>query len=134
MQIKPPNVSLPRNNSDVFMKSELSPEAPVYVPPPLRNASNVKTSTPVKSPPSKEPQCSRYSRRSVKQSSSAPNSPRPILGTRIPFPRPILGRKSEGEKDEVEEYIGREFRSMSRGFTKMKVKEEGDKVKGEGDS
>lgn len=108
------------------MKSELSPEAPVYIPPPLRNAANTKSPSQAKSPVSKEPQCSRYSRRSVRQTSSAPNSPRPILGTKIPFPRPILGRKSEGEKDEVEEYIGREFRSMTRGFSKMKMRDDAD--------
>ncbi|KAJ8965059.1 hypothetical protein NQ314_004460 [Rhamnusium bicolor] len=107
------------------MKSELSPEAPTYVPPPLRNVTNTKFPSSTKSTPtSKEPQCSRYSRRSVRQVCSAPNSPRPILGTRIPFPRPILGRKSEGEQDEVEEYIGKEFRSMTRSFSKLKIKDD----------
>ncbi|CAH1990821.1 unnamed protein product [Acanthoscelides obtectus] len=62
------------------MTSELSPEAPVYIPPPLRNAATPKSSpsstksTPRSSPntsgsiPSplvKEPQCSRYSRSQV---------------------------------------------------------------------
>lgn len=122
--------------SSVFMKSQLSPEAPVYIPPPLRNVtnlgSNVTHLTPKSSPSSKssptnkEPQCSRYSRRSVRSSSSAPNSPRPILGNKLPFPRPILGRKSdENDRDEVDEFIGKEFRSMTRNFSRMKVTEDG---------
>ncbi|CAH1990820.1 unnamed protein product [Acanthoscelides obtectus] len=121
------------------MTSELSPEAPVYIPPPLRNAATPKSSpsstksTPRSSPntsgsiPSplvKEPQCSRYSRRSVRYTSSTPNSPRPILGTKSPFPRPILGRRSDTHKDELEEYIGKEFRSMTRSFSKMKTNDE----------
>lgn len=107
------------------MKSQLSPEAPVYIPPPLRNVTNTtpqKSLTPLgKSIISKEPQCSRYSRKSVQQSSSVSNSPRPILGTKCNFPRPILGRKSEESEDDVEEHIGREFRAVSRIFSKLKV-------------
>ncbi|CAG9857109.1 unnamed protein product [Phyllotreta striolata] len=76
------------------MKSELSPEAPVYVPPPLRNAPSKSPRPPsnrsTPSPAQKEPQCSRYSRKSVRTSGGSPNSPRPILGG--PFPRAILGR------------------------------------------
>ncbi|KAJ8974883.1 hypothetical protein NQ317_011729 [Molorchus minor] len=123
------------------MKSELSPEASVYVPPPLRNVTNTKTSspsthtktsspsTPTKtSPASKEPQCSRYSRKCLRQVSSAPNSPRPILGTKATSPRPILGRKSEGAQDEAEEFIGKEFRSMTRSFARLKFKDENQPV------
>nr|CAI5823013.1 unnamed protein product [Callosobruchus analis] len=121
------------------MTSELSPEAPVYIPPPLRNASTPKSSpsstksTPHSSPNTsgslcsplvKEPQCSRYSRRSVRHTSSASNSPRPILGTKIPFPRPILGRKSDADRDELEDYIGKEFKSMTRSFSKMRTDED----------
>nr|CAH7753052.1 unnamed protein product [Callosobruchus chinensis] len=121
------------------MTSELSPEAPVYIPPPLRNASTPKSSpsstksTPLSSPNTsgsissplvKEPQCSRYSRRSVRHTSSVPNSPRPILGTKIPFPRPILGRRSDADKEELEDYIGKEFRSMRRSFSKMTATED----------
>ncbi|VEN56545.1 unnamed protein product [Callosobruchus maculatus] len=126
------------------MTSELSPEAPVYIPPPLRNASTPKSSpsstksTPhsspntsgsISSPLVKEPQCSRYSRRSVRHICSAPNSPRPILGTKIPFPRPILGRKSDTDKDELEDYIGKEFRSMTRSFSKLRSSEDEDNKK-----
>ncbi|KAJ8941060.1 hypothetical protein NQ318_006834 [Aromia moschata] len=111
--------------AEPFMKSELSPEAPVYVPPPLRDVTNAKSASQAKAGAgAKEPQCSRYSRRSVRQVSSAPNSPRPILGTKLSFPRPILGRRSEGEKDEADEYIGKEFRSMTRSFSKMKLRDE----------
>lgn len=111
------------------MKSQLSPEAPIYIPPPLRNITNTtpyqKTSLFTKSTPtSKEPQCSRYSRKSVRQFSSVPNSPRPILGTKCIFPRPILGRKSDEAEDEAEEHIGKEFRSMSRSFSRLKINDE----------
>ncbi|CAG9822687.1 unnamed protein product [Phaedon cochleariae] len=101
------------------MKSELSPEAPVYIPPPLRNV------TPKSSPPQKsnsgskeeEAQCSRYSRKSIRSFSLSPNSPRPILGNKLPFPRPILGKRDDPERDEAVEYIGREFR---RSFSRMR--------------
>lgn len=112
------------------MKSQLSPEAPVYIPPPLRNVTN--TTPPQKSispfaksiPTGKEPQCSRYSRKSVRQVNNAFNSPRPILGTKCIFPRPILGRKSDDIEDEAEEHIGKEFRSISRNFYKLKLRDE----------
>lgn len=51
------------------------------------------------------------------------NSPRPILGSKLPFPRPILGRKEETIRDEADEYIGKEFRNMNRSFQRMKLKE-----------
>lgn len=111
------------------MKSQLSPEAPVYIPPPLRNVTNITLSQKSislsgKSVLSKEPQCSRYSRKSVRQFSSVSNSPRPILGTKCCFPRPILGRKSDEVEDEVEEHFGREFRSVSRIFSRIKINDD----------
>lgn len=110
------------------MKSELSPEAPVYIPPPLRNVALKSSFSSSKSSPNpKEPQCSRYSRKSVRSSSSANNSPRPILGNKPPFPRPILGRRDDSEvkeiNDDVEEYIGKEYR---RSFSRMKLEDEAD--------
>ncbi|CAH0553459.1 unnamed protein product [Brassicogethes aeneus] len=101
------------------MKSELRPEAPVYIPV-LKNEAQSPGS------PSKEPQCSRYSRRSVRLLNSVLNSPRPILGTKPPFPRAIVGRKKEenGKKDEAEEFIGKEFRSLTRNLQRMKMKED----------
>lgn len=91
---------------------KLRPEAPPYVP------LITKTVIPVV----KEPQCSRYSRRSVRRD-TAPNSPRPILGTKIPFPRPILGRKeiSTSDDDKENEYLGKEFRSIYRRMQKLKI-------------
>lgn len=111
-----------------FMKSQLSPEAPIYIPPPLRNVTPTTPTqkvTPVhaKSTP-KEPQCSRYSRKSVRLPSVSPNSVRPILGTKRAYPRPILGRRSDEGEDEAEEYIGTEFRSISRNFSILKLKDE----------
>lgn len=110
------------------MKSQLSPEAPVYIPPPLRNVTNTtpfqkRLSPSVKSTPtSKDPQCSRYSRKSVRQPSSVPNSPRPILGTNCGVPRPILGRRSEEDEDNAEDYMGKEFRCMTKTFAEMETK------------
>lgn len=110
------------------MKSQLSPEAPAYIPPPLRNVTNTTPTQKSISPSGKsvlrEPQCSRYSRKSVRPSSSLSNSPRPILGTRCNFPRPILGRKSDETEEEQEEHISRDFRSVSSIFSKLKVNNE----------
>lgn len=112
------------------MNSQLSPEAPIYIPPPLRNITNTTSSQkspyiPKKlTPTTKEPQCSRYSRKSVRQLEIS-NSPRPILGTRCTFPRPILGRKSDEGDDEFEEqFIGKEFRSMTRNIAKLNIQHE----------
>lgn len=111
------------------MSSELSPEAPIYVPPPLRNARNSpKTghvsakSTP--SPPTKEPQCSRYSRKTIRHT-SAPNTPRPILGTKSsPFPRAILGRKSESDVDNKENVnIGNGVDILAKKLSELDIKE-----------
>lgn len=62
------------------MKSELRPEAPIFIP---------QTSSP------STPQCSRYSRRSVRfegGNNCSTASPRPILGAKL-TPRPIMGRR-----------------------------------------
>lgn len=98
-------------------KSEikLRPEAPPYIPL-CRSTLQI----------IKEPQCSRYSRRSVRRD-IFPNSPRPILGTKIPFPRPILGR-SDSKDDDEEDFIGREFRSLTRKMQKLKLKDDCDKT------
>lgn len=110
------------------MKSQLSPEAPIYIPPPLRNVENTPSYQKVITPStktgvaSKEPQCSRYSRKSVRQSSNTYNSPRPILGTKCIFPRPILGRRSEETEDESEDHLGKEFMCISRNFSKLTLK------------
>lgn len=111
------------------MKSQLSPEAPVYIPPPLRNVTNLtpahKTISPSgKSPCIKEPQCSRYSRKSVRQICTSFQSPRPILGSQSSLPRPILGRKSDEVEDEIDEHIGKEFRSISRIISKLKINDD----------
>ncbi|KAF2896965.1 hypothetical protein ILUMI_09209 [Ignelater luminosus] len=74
----------------------------------------------------KEPQCSRYSRKTVRRVSD-PNGPRPILGTKMPFPRPILGRKEDNcssDEDGIEEYIGKEFRSINRKMQRLKVEDD----------
>ncbi|KAK9703267.1 hypothetical protein QE152_g29443 [Popillia japonica] len=70
-----------------------------------------------------EPQCSRYSRKSVWRMEECPNSPRPILGTKNYFPRPILGRKDNETKEE-NEYIGKEFRSIYRRMLRMKISDD----------
>ncbi|XP_018328386.1 uncharacterized protein LOC108739140 [Agrilus planipennis] len=108
-------------------EAKLRPEAPVFVP-------KLVTATVEKNPvetilqhfANKEPQCSRYSKKSVRRYiGSYPNGPRPILGTnKLPFPRPILGRKENDDVKEEEEFIGREFRSLSRKMQKVKVEEE----------
>lgn len=95
---------------------KLRPEAPPYIPL-CRSTVQV----------DKEPQCSRYSRRSVRRD-IFPNSPRPILGTKIPFPRPILGRSDISKYDEEEDFIGKEFRSVTRKMQKLKLKDECDKT------
>lgn len=99
--------------------AKLRPEAPPYVPLLAKNLI----------PTTKEPQCSRYSRRSVRRD-VPPNSPRPILGTKIPFPRPILGRKEismDDEDKENEQYFGKEFRSIYRRMQKLKIADEVEK-------
>lgn len=101
--------------------AKLRPEAPPYVP---LLTKNLNSNVVVKA----EPQCSRYSRRSVRRD-VPPNSPRPILGTKIPFPRPILGRKDGNNNDEDKEnrsesYFGKEFRSIYRRMQKLKIGEE----------
>ncbi|KAL1490793.1 hypothetical protein ABEB36_013430 [Hypothenemus hampei] len=107
------------------MPSELDPDAPVFTPPPKPACSRCQSenSTPSASPINvKEPQCSRYSRRSARQ--ALISSPRPILGTKLPFPRPILGRKEEPLRDEADEFIGKEFRNLSRSLHRLKINEE----------
>ncbi|GJQ74860.1 hypothetical protein Trydic_g21696 [Trypoxylus dichotomus] len=73
-----------------------------------------------------EPQCSRYSRKSVWRTEECPNSPRPILGTKNYFPRPILGRKENDHREE-DEYIGKEFRSIYRRMLRMKISDDSKK-------
>lgn len=94
---------------------KLRPEAPPYIPI-SKHVLQV----------SKEPQCSRYSRRSVRRD-SCPNSPRPILGNKLPFPRPILGRRESLNYNEEDEFIGKEFRSVYRRMQKLKLNDENDK-------
>lgn len=101
-------------------ETKLRPDAPPYIP---LSRCTVQVS--------KEPQCSRYSRRTVRRD-MCPNSPRPILGTKIPFPRPILGRTETSkcdsdDEDDYKEYIGKEFRSIYRRMQRMKVNDENDK-------
>ncbi|KAK4883501.1 hypothetical protein RN001_006820 [Aquatica leii] len=101
---------------------QLRPDAPVYVP--IKKNNTIQDM--LQHFASKEPQCSRYSRKSVRRISD-PNGPRPILGTKTPFPRPILGRKesnAKNENDAIENYIGMEFRSISRKLQRMKIEEE----------
>lgn len=104
------------NNSE----TKLRPDAPIYVP---------ITKNPIESIlqqfSEKEPQCSRYSRKTIRRIGD-PNGPRPILGTKLPFPRPILGRKEDdyNDEDNVKEYLGKEFRSISRKMQKMKIDED----------
>ncbi|XP_066258200.1 uncharacterized protein [Euwallacea similis] len=105
---------------------DLDPDAPPFTPPPkIMIGYSSENSTPTLSPRIvvKEPQCSRYSRRSVRQQ-LVMSGPRPILGSKLPFPRPILGRKEEPVRDEAAEHIGKEFRNMNRSFQRMKMKED----------
>ncbi|KAF7276377.1 uncharacterized protein LOC143194360 [Rhynchophorus ferrugineus] len=103
----------------------MDPDAPIFTPPSRNTLKNSLRGTSASSTPNtpKEPQCSRYSRRSVRQQTS-PTSPRPILGAKMPFPRPILGRKEEPARDDADDYIGKEFRNMNRSFQRLKLKEE----------
>lgn len=104
------------NTATIEPSAKLRAEAPPYVP--LFTKNHI--------PIVKEPQCSRYSRRSVRRD-VPPNSPRPILGTKIPFPRPILGRKeivTNDDNDKENEYFGKEFRSIYRRMQKLKIGEE----------
>lgn len=112
-------------------KSEikLRPDAPAFVPPSkvVSNSLLLQTNT-----VENEPQCSRYSRKSVRRIDDSPNSPRPILGSNFSHPRPILGRKenvSTTDEDNVENYIGKEFRSIYRRMQRMKISEENKKQK-----
>lgn len=104
------------------MSSELSAGAEVYVP--------LKHSTPRKSAPSSTPktptpkecqstgttpQSSRYSRKTIRLSNTVGDSPRPILGNKVPFPRPILGRKEFAPCITTKEKIGsNEFKCSTR--------------------
>lgn len=107
------------------MKSEgsksdikLRPDAPAFVP----STKNIVQAIFPQLP--KEPQCSRYSRKSVRRVDDSPNSPRPILGTKNSLPRPILGRKdtyAEEDEENEEDYIGKEFRSIYRRLQKLKI-------------
>lgn len=102
------------NKSDI----KLRPDAPVFVP---SSKNVVQTIFPVLP---KEPQCSRYSRKSVRRVDDSPNSPRPILGTKNSLPRPILGRKdthTEENEENEEDYLGKEFRSIYRRLQKFKI-------------
>ncbi|KAB0802047.1 hypothetical protein PPYR_04233 [Photinus pyralis] len=102
-------------------EKQLRPDAPAYVPIVKNPVQAI-----LEQFSSKEPQSSRYSRKSVRRITD-PNGPRPILGTKTPFPRPILGRKEENvvENDEenIQEFVSMEFRSVSRKMQKMKVDE-----------
>lgn len=110
------------------MKSEtnknevkLRPDAPIFVP---DNKNIVRTLFP-QTNNNKEPQCSRYSRKYVRRVDDSPNSPRPILGMNNTTPRPILGRKEIGDDDENKEngddYFGKEFRSIYRRIQRLKI-------------
>lgn len=115
------------------MKSEstktdikLRPEAPAFVPASKKIVNHNSTQS------DDEPQCSRYSRKSVRRIDDNPNSPRPILGTNNSRPRPILGRKDNAmfdEEENEENYMGREFRSIYRRIQRMKISEENKKQK-----
>lgn len=94
---------------------KLRPEAPPYIPINKHVIQVVR-----------EPQCSRYSRRTVRRD-MCPNSPRPILGNKLPFPRPILGRNEPSSYNEEDEFIGKEFRSVYRRMQKVKINDENDK-------
>ncbi|KAF5270325.1 hypothetical protein FQR65_LT05513 [Abscondita terminalis] len=107
-----------KDNSEI----QLRPEAPAYVP--IKKDNTIQAT--LQHFALKEPQCSRYSRKSVRRISD-PNGPRPILGTKTPFPRPILGRKEinvENENEAIEDYIGMEFRSISRRMQRVKINED----------
>ncbi|KAK5650656.1 hypothetical protein RI129_001685 [Pyrocoelia pectoralis] len=102
-------------------EKQLRPDAPAYVPI-VRNPVQVI----LEHFSSKEPQSSRYSRKSVRRITD-PNGPRPILGTKTPFPRPILGRKEdniiENDEESIQEFVSMEFRSVNRKMQKMKTDE-----------
>lgn len=103
------------------MKSEvkLRPDAPIFIP---DNKNVIRTLFPQIN---KEPQCSRYSRKYVRRVDDSPISPRPILGTNNSTPRPILGRKEnaqiEDNKENDENFIGKEFRSIYRRIQRLKI-------------
>lgn len=114
------NDKTPKSSPSSTSTAKLRPDAPPYVP---LAAKNLFFAIP------KEPQCSRYSRKSVRRDILLPNSPRPILGTKIPFPRPILGRKDNitttGDQENKEnEYPGKEFKCTYRKMQKLKIGEE----------
>jgi hypothetical protein len=102
------------------MTSELRPGAQVYVP--------LEQVTPQKSPVVKvqcsaTSQSSRYSRKTVRASSMTGDAPRPILGTKVPFPRAILGRKEYSTRDD-DTYLTKEFRSLTRNMQQVKINDE----------
>lgn len=109
------------------MESKLRPDAPVYIPMSKTDPGSPSTSTistPSSSPTVVKSQCSRYSRRSIRQPNS-PQSPRPILGTKPPFPRPIVGRKEECVKMEDEmHYPDDEYRPKNKNMQQGMCKEE----------
>ncbi|KAK9875613.1 hypothetical protein WA026_009411 [Henosepilachna vigintioctopunctata] len=88
-----------------YMNSKLRPDAPVYLPP-SRDSTILRRSfesSPILFKPD-EPQCSRYSRRSVRYIQSISNSPRPILGTKMSHLRAILGRREENSNSTEDEH------------------------------
>lgn len=104
-------------------EKKLRPDAPAFVPTINKD---------VLQSVAKEPQCSRYSRKSVRRFEDAPKSPRPILGTKNCAPRPILGRKDDpnyDEEEDEEKYIGKEFRNIYRKLQRMKINDENKKPK-----
>lgn len=117
-----------------FMKSEnattfetkLRADAPAFVPLKVISYNVLPLQQHESQQQQQEPQCSRYSRKSVWRMEECPNSPRPILGTKNYFPRPILGRKESDHKEE-DEYIGKEFRSIYRRMLRMKISDDNKK-------
>ncbi|KAL3266543.1 hypothetical protein HHI36_010711 [Cryptolaemus montrouzieri] len=103
------------------MNSKLRPEAPVYLPPTRDTAilSRSLENSPILQYKPKEPQCSRYSRRSVRHNLSFPNSPRPILGTKMSYLRAILGRKDENCQSNEDFFEIKEKNSNEEEYVEM---------------
>ncbi|KAJ3666087.1 hypothetical protein Zmor_001542 [Zophobas morio] len=104
------------------MNSELRAGAQAYIP--LDQITPPKSI--IKVPCSQSTQSSRYSRKTVRANNGTGDTPRPILGTKAPFPRAILGRKEYAicENKENCTYPTKEYRSMNRNVHEVKINDE----------
>lgn len=99
-------------------KPALRADAPAFVP----LAKSPKT--PTVENLQREPQCSRFSRKSnyrKEDNLKSPGSPRPILGSQVRVPRPILGRKENFLPKEKDDCMGEKLKPVCGRMSQMKI-------------